>query len=287
MSFELRARAPRAVALTSPAFVLAIVLLVLNDHLLKQAVGGWWTGKLSDIAGLFAFAVFWSAWLPSHRLAVHVATAIAFIAWKSPLADVPLAVWNALGVWPLARVVDYTDLVALPALLVAYRSSNPAPRNADEWRDIPRRLGAIAMAGVAILSFAATSRVQLIPVPDSPSWTIDAGRGSVRMALDSLGFRPYVRTGQRERIADTIDIHVRHPPERWISVTMEAREETPGKSTVRVVYIHPRSDGPPVVNREVFDAFATQVVEPVRTWLTARSRAPESAPPAASPDHDQ
>ena len=39
-------------ALASPGFVLALVVLVLNDHVLKQAYPGWVTGKLSDVAGL-------------------------------------------------------------------------------------------------------------------------------------------------------------------------------------------------------------------------------------------
>ena len=33
--------------LASPGFALALVVLVLNDHLLKAAYPGWFTGKLS------------------------------------------------------------------------------------------------------------------------------------------------------------------------------------------------------------------------------------------------
>ena len=33
--------------LASPGFVLALVVLVLNDHVLKAAYPGWFTGKLS------------------------------------------------------------------------------------------------------------------------------------------------------------------------------------------------------------------------------------------------
>ena len=35
-----------------PFFLLAIALLALNDHVLKQRYPGWWTGKLSDFAGV-------------------------------------------------------------------------------------------------------------------------------------------------------------------------------------------------------------------------------------------
>ena len=39
-------------ALASPVAVVSLVLLVLNDHVLKQAWPGVVTGKLSDVAGL-------------------------------------------------------------------------------------------------------------------------------------------------------------------------------------------------------------------------------------------
>lgn len=46
-----------------PVFLTALTLLVLNDHVLKQAFGNWWTGKLSDgawviLAPLFMIAVY-------------------------------------------------------------------------------------------------------------------------------------------------------------------------------------------------------------------------------------
>ena len=39
-------------ALAHPLAVGSLVLLALNDHVLKQAWPGWVTGKLSDLAGL-------------------------------------------------------------------------------------------------------------------------------------------------------------------------------------------------------------------------------------------
>ena len=40
-----------AVLLTSPAFVVAVAVLIVNDWLLKPALGNWLSGKLSDVAG--------------------------------------------------------------------------------------------------------------------------------------------------------------------------------------------------------------------------------------------
>ena len=38
--------------LAHPVTVAALVVLLVNDHLLKYAYPGWVTGKLSDVAGL-------------------------------------------------------------------------------------------------------------------------------------------------------------------------------------------------------------------------------------------
>ena len=38
-----------------PLALISLVVLVLNDHLLKPLTPGWLTGKLSDVAGLLFF----------------------------------------------------------------------------------------------------------------------------------------------------------------------------------------------------------------------------------------
>lgn len=48
-------------SLASPAFVASVLLLLINDFVLKPQIGNAVTGKLSDFAGLFAFPFFWSA----------------------------------------------------------------------------------------------------------------------------------------------------------------------------------------------------------------------------------
>ena len=46
-----------ATVMRHPAVLGSVALLVLNDHLLKQAYPGWLTGKLSDVSGLVFFPV--------------------------------------------------------------------------------------------------------------------------------------------------------------------------------------------------------------------------------------
>ena len=141
-----------------PVTLLAVFLLVINDWVLKarfhdaSAAGEWVTGKLSDVAGLaFAPVVLTAAiglvlalarrlganvnpYLTHRRLVLAIAaTGITFAAVKlSPDAAEALA--NALS--HLGRkasiYLDRTDLLTLPALLVAYWIGR------DELRWLPR-----------------------------------------------------------------------------------------------------------------------------------------------------
>jgi hypothetical protein len=260
--------------LTSPAFLIAAALLLLNDWVFKPAVGSWWTGKLSDVAGLFAFATFWTAFLPRDRRCVCALTAAGFLVWKSPASQPLLAAWNALGVWPLARVVDYTDWLALAALIPVRRAPRPvgggsAVRHAPA---IGRRIGAVLAGGIAVAAFTATSVRRSYPVPDATDHTVAAGPAAVRAALDSLGFRPQSSRREPSRnTADTISLYVRHPPERWIPIEIEVRETRPGESTMRIAERHGWSAGPVPTTDALDRAFRLQVVEPLREWLRRRS----------------
>ena len=119
--------------------VLAIAMLVLNDHVLKAAWPGVVTGKLSDLCGLAFFPVLLAAgWELCTRaligrraaLIVVVTTGLAFAGTKT-LPSAAHVYGLLLGVlqWPVralvdggaslvpARVVvDPTDLLALPVL---------------------------------------------------------------------------------------------------------------------------------------------------------------------------
>jgi hypothetical protein len=140
----------------------SLALLVLNDRLLKAAFPGAITGKLSDVAGLVFFPLLLvAAWelatlavrRPRHAGPAAVAaaagvTAVVFALVKTlPMAagwfgwglgvaqwvvGLPTAVLLGPGVPPFAAarvIADPTDLVALPALLVAaWIAAPPAGR---------------------------------------------------------------------------------------------------------------------------------------------------------------
>ena len=137
--------------LRSAGFLLALFLLLLNDHLLKEMFGSWWTGKLSDVAGLFAFTIFWLALLPRRPLLVGMGVGLLFTFWKLPFSDVLIDGWNGLGILPVGRVVDPTDLIALcvvPAALFYAERSRPLNLG---------RLTVVPVILIAFFAFVATS----------------------------------------------------------------------------------------------------------------------------------
>lgn len=127
-----------------PWVLVSLVLLALNDHFLKQQFANYWTGKLSDVAGMVFFPVFlFSAlevvlWLrkrpwQSSPLVLHLsllATALVFSAINlSPLCGALYeeglrSAWTLIGndsrLAAVAHVVDPSDLLALPFLTLAY-----------------------------------------------------------------------------------------------------------------------------------------------------------------------
>ncbi|RJS22540.1 hypothetical protein DRW03_14610 [Corallococcus sp. H22C18031201] len=140
--------------LLHPGMLLAVGVLVLNDHVFKARWPSWWTGKLSDVAGLVMFPLLLQALWEVARAGVkgefhpsrHVlwgcilaaglgfsATKVSRLAaegWRWGLGGMqwPVRAVRAWGVgqpWPSVRpvshVMDVTDLLALPALGLAWR----------------------------------------------------------------------------------------------------------------------------------------------------------------------
>jgi hypothetical protein len=127
-----------------PVALAAVLVLVLNDWVLKPRFHGWVTGKLSDVAGLAFAPVLLSAVIGlvlqlfrardpslSHRrlVACCAATAAGFAAVKlcAPVREsVAALIGHHAEFYP-----DVTDLLALPAVLVSYWIGR------DELRRVP------------------------------------------------------------------------------------------------------------------------------------------------------
>ncbi len=137
-------RRPFGSILTHPVAIAALVVLVINDHLLKAAYPGWITGKLSDFAGMVLAPLVlvaivdaiapvraWMGWAS----AVAVGCAFALCKTWAPATEVyeaGLALARTPFQWALSallerppsaeRVVlvrDPSDLIALPMGAVA------------------------------------------------------------------------------------------------------------------------------------------------------------------------
>ncbi|MER7503693.1 hypothetical protein AB0L05_15230 [Nonomuraea pusilla] len=139
--------------LCHPATLAAVIVLLVNDHLLKAVWPGFLTGKLSDVAGLVVAPPL-VALLFRRRadLAATLLTGALFTLVKTtqPGAELASQVWT-LAAGPSRVLADPTDLLALPALALAWWiRSAPTP---------PTRVRVLAGVPLAVLAVTATSAV--------------------------------------------------------------------------------------------------------------------------------
>ena len=157
--------------LAHPLPLASIVVLLVNDHVLKRACPSWLTGKLSDFAGLFFFPILLVAIAelgPAARrrrslvaAIACVATAIVFAAIKAVPACNALA--NRVGTF----VLDPTDLVALVSVAAAWVFlDRPAPSGVARWQT---GLAIVVASGASV----ATSRPPT--EPKYPAWSVVDG----------------------------------------------------------------------------------------------------------------
>lgn len=138
--------------LSSPGFVISILILLLNDFYLKAELHNWFTGKLSDFAGLFAFSLFFLSFFDKSRKLVLTIIGVLFLLWKSHLSEGFIEFWNSFAPFNIARIVDYTDLLALIVLPFAnvYAVKERGLSNVK----VPKMVA----FSVAIFAFMATSQ---------------------------------------------------------------------------------------------------------------------------------
>lgn len=110
----------RPSVLFRPVFILALVILLLNDHFLKYTFPGFVTGKLSDITGLFVFHVFLLQFFPEKRKQLTIFVVLFFVWWKSPFSQMGIDFLNSFHLFSVHRVVDYSDLLVLPVLFFSW-----------------------------------------------------------------------------------------------------------------------------------------------------------------------
>jgi hypothetical protein len=97
-------------------FLPGLLLLLVNDHFLKLYYPNWLTGKLSDFTGLLIFPLFLAYLFPRQARHWPLITGLFFIFWKSSWSTPFIALYNKFSPIGIARVVDYSDLIALSIL---------------------------------------------------------------------------------------------------------------------------------------------------------------------------
>ncbi|MCB2412005.1 hypothetical protein LGT39_03970 [Demequina sp. TTPB684] len=156
--------------LAHPVSLVAIGVLVLNDHVLKAAYGTWWTGKLSDVAGLVFFPALVAVALaavarvlrrPEVRqldLAAVAITGVGFVWVKATWAGAATAsaVLSAIAGPSVVRA-DVTDLLALPALGLAAWVAGRSRTQGSARRARLKNSVTVAVVPLALLASVATS----------------------------------------------------------------------------------------------------------------------------------
>ncbi|GIH03832.1 hypothetical protein Rhe02_18990 [Rhizocola hellebori] len=152
--------------ISHPLSVAGLALLLINDHLLKDAWPGVITGKLSDIAGMLMFppvlAVMLAILLPavSGRFLAGfavIATGVCFAVLKvSPVvAELASRAWSVPN-GPSAVLADSTDLVALPVLALTWAVWRRCRKKAATDR-FARQVRALVLVPAGLLATVATS----------------------------------------------------------------------------------------------------------------------------------
>ncbi len=140
-------------------FLLGLFVLILNDHLLKATYGNWFTGKLSDVAGLLILPMFLKYLFSISTKRSVLFTIVFFIFWKSPFSQVFIDTFNSVGLYKIGRVVDYTDFIAFLVLpLSIYVLDNIEKFEIKLQTVMMRKLATHSLLFVSIFAFFATSQ---------------------------------------------------------------------------------------------------------------------------------
>ena len=226
-----RWRMPRAVV--HPLWWAAVGVLLLNDHVLKAAgvLPGWLNGKLSDVVGLIVLppllALLFGADRPGRRMLAIVVSGAALASvnlWPAAARGLEVAM-GALGL--SARVwVDPTDLLALPALLLAWPLCRPLEQARAGLALTVQRLG-LAIAAFACVATTTSDDDEKSDADDAPALE-NRTAGSLTLLIASTEGAGGCRLYRDDRIAAiTLDAFVNRR-----AVTLAEDERVPRAQVV-------------------------------------------------------
>ncbi len=185
---------------SSPWLVISVVVLIVNDWMLKPAFHNAVTGKLSDFAGLLALTIFACAVSERFRWWSASLISVSFIYWKSPHSQLVLAYLNEVLPVGIGRTPDYTDLVALPVVwIAAFCAPHLSAPAASAWVRF-------CLATLSFFALAATSSIPHYTVRESGDISVAARFGSANasQSLEQAVDRIATRHGLTCTVCDPI-----------------------------------------------------------------------------------
>jgi len=150
-----RFRGRVASTLVSWPFLFSLAVLITNDVYLKLAFPGWLTGKLSDVAGIYLVALLTVAAAPRRKFLGATILTLGFLYWKSPLSQWLIDIVNSVLQAQIGRVVDYSDLLALIAIPLAWATVSDCA--AKPRKLLTQKLLSIPIATITMLAISGTS----------------------------------------------------------------------------------------------------------------------------------
>lgn len=153
-----------------PLFLVSLCLLLLNDFFWKHQYHNAFTGKISDFTGLIVFVFFFATFIPRGKKWISIITAILFILWKTELADSFISFFNSLQVLEIARVLDYSDWLAIIVLPVCHFIINE--KSPVKLQLLSEKVAFGLIAIVATFAITSTSKASFYCQPGLPSGSI-------------------------------------------------------------------------------------------------------------------
>lgn len=179
-----------------PIFITGLLVLILNDLILKWYFSNVITGKLSDFSGLLILPIFISYFLARTRKSIALIIGILFVIWKSHLSSPVIEYINSLSFFRFRRVVDYTDLMALTILPVSHYVINGELFKTVKKRQSLRyyRSSILLISSIAFISTSmARHEMPQGTVFLGKAITIKMSKNTLLNKIDSLGYDCYFK----------------------------------------------------------------------------------------------
>ncbi len=180
--------------IVNPFFGIGIVILLVNDHLLKWQFGNWLTGKLSDFAGVFILPLFVAFLFPKLKSKASLISGLFFVCWKLPISQPLIELYNQIAPIPLTRVVDPSDFLALLILPFSQRLLLQLDHQKVN-HSLAIKLGSQLVLLCTCFAFMATSPPLSYYIKPSGDvqlgkvYRIKNGKGTILQNLERKGFK--------------------------------------------------------------------------------------------------